>query len=213
MTDELKDQRIPIMMTPSEVKAIDDWMWANRIRSRGEAIRRLCKVGLDFDAAFGDTRLAIWDLYANAVAHGELIKREYKEQLPDGVWKILAVIYSTMLHNRVRKLMNTLGQATGTLRKFRELADIQEAFSEAGSLHRENTNAAEKDASQLGDLKTMLSSLPERLRPDAEDYPEIPEAIRDLLTERGEDPTTAFGIPVSNAGEPPKTRTRHRAKK
>jgi len=53
MTDEkeLKDQRIPIMMTPSEVEAIDDWAFKNRIRSRGEAIRRLCQVGL---YAYGD---------------------------------------------------------------------------------------------------------------------------------------------------------------
>lgn len=46
MADELKDQRVPIMMSPSELKALDDWMFANRIRSRGEAIRRLCQVGL-----------------------------------------------------------------------------------------------------------------------------------------------------------------------
>lgn len=51
MTDEkeLKDQRIPIMMTSSEVEAIDDWMFNNRIRSRGEAIRRLCQMGLVSD--------------------------------------------------------------------------------------------------------------------------------------------------------------------
>jgi hypothetical protein len=46
---ELKDQRVPIMMTPSELEAIDDWMFKNRIRSRGEAIRRLCRVGLEAD--------------------------------------------------------------------------------------------------------------------------------------------------------------------
>lgn len=49
MADELKDQRIPIMMSPSEVKAIDDWAFARRIRSRGEAIRRLCLSGQYFD--------------------------------------------------------------------------------------------------------------------------------------------------------------------
>lgn len=43
---ELKDQRVPIMMTPSELEAIDDWMFKNRIRSRGEAIRRLCQMGI-----------------------------------------------------------------------------------------------------------------------------------------------------------------------
>lgn len=46
---ELKDQRVPIMMTESELTAIDDWSFKNRIRSRGEAIRRLCQIGLIFD--------------------------------------------------------------------------------------------------------------------------------------------------------------------
>lgn len=46
---ELKDQRIPIMMTESELLALDDWSFKNRIRSRGEAIRRLCQMGLSLD--------------------------------------------------------------------------------------------------------------------------------------------------------------------
>lgn len=41
MEKELKDQRITIMLTPSELKAVDDWSFDERIRSRGEAIRRL----------------------------------------------------------------------------------------------------------------------------------------------------------------------------
>jgi hypothetical protein len=44
--DELKNQRIPIMMTEAELKLIDDWSFKNRIRSRGEAIRRLCNIGV-----------------------------------------------------------------------------------------------------------------------------------------------------------------------
>lgn len=46
MEKELKDQRIPVMFTKSEVDMIDDWAIANRIRSRGEAIRRLCRTRL-----------------------------------------------------------------------------------------------------------------------------------------------------------------------
>jgi hypothetical protein len=46
---ELKDQRVVTMMSPSELEAIDDWMFKNRIRSRGEAIRRLCQVGIIAD--------------------------------------------------------------------------------------------------------------------------------------------------------------------
>lgn len=47
MAEELKDQRISVMLTPSELKAIDDWSFDQRIRSRGEAVRRLVKAGLE----------------------------------------------------------------------------------------------------------------------------------------------------------------------
>ncbi len=43
---ELKDQRVPIMMSEAELQAIDDWSFKRRIRSRGEAIRRLCEIGI-----------------------------------------------------------------------------------------------------------------------------------------------------------------------
>lgn len=41
MSDEKKDQRVTFMMTIAELKRLDDWAFEQRIRSRGEAIRRL----------------------------------------------------------------------------------------------------------------------------------------------------------------------------
>ena len=46
MPEELKSERVTTMMTPSELKAVDDWSFQSRIRSRGEAIRRLIQIGL-----------------------------------------------------------------------------------------------------------------------------------------------------------------------
>ena len=43
---KLKTERITTMMSGAEVTAIDDWAFANRIRSRGEAIRQLIELGL-----------------------------------------------------------------------------------------------------------------------------------------------------------------------
>lgn len=47
MTEQFKTERIALMMTPDEVTAVDDWGFANRIRSRAEAIRRLIELGLE----------------------------------------------------------------------------------------------------------------------------------------------------------------------
>jgi hypothetical protein len=44
--DDRKTERIQVLMTPDELEALDDWAFANRIRSRGEAIRRLIEAGL-----------------------------------------------------------------------------------------------------------------------------------------------------------------------
>jgi hypothetical protein len=46
MPPALKTERIQLLMSEPEVKAIDDWSFGNRIRSRGEAIRRLIELGL-----------------------------------------------------------------------------------------------------------------------------------------------------------------------
>lgn len=45
MAEEIRDQRVPLLLTASELQKLDDWMFARRIRSRGEAIRQLMELG------------------------------------------------------------------------------------------------------------------------------------------------------------------------
>ena len=46
MDQEPKDVRLPIMVTATEAKAIDDWRFNNRVPTRAEAIRQLIALGL-----------------------------------------------------------------------------------------------------------------------------------------------------------------------
>ena len=50
MADEKKDQRVTLMMTPTELQRLDDWAFGHRIRSRGEAIRRLITAAIISDS-------------------------------------------------------------------------------------------------------------------------------------------------------------------
>lgn len=45
--DETKTERLHLLISPSELDAIDDWRFENRIATRAEAVRRLVKIGLD----------------------------------------------------------------------------------------------------------------------------------------------------------------------
>lgn len=51
---ENKTERVQLLMAPSEVEAIDDWGFKNRIRTRAEAIRRLCQIGMAVDEHTAD---------------------------------------------------------------------------------------------------------------------------------------------------------------
>lgn len=44
--DEQKTERFNMFMSPSEMRAIDEWAWAVRVRSKSEAVRRLVQIGL-----------------------------------------------------------------------------------------------------------------------------------------------------------------------
>jgi hypothetical protein len=43
-------ERLHVKITAAEIKAIDDWRYANRVPSRSEAVRRLVQIGLTLDA-------------------------------------------------------------------------------------------------------------------------------------------------------------------
>ncbi len=47
MERDPKDVRLPLMVSRPEADAIDDWRFANRIRTRAEAVRLLIRRGLD----------------------------------------------------------------------------------------------------------------------------------------------------------------------
>jgi len=53
---EAKTERFNMFMSPAEMKAIDEWAWNNRIRSKSEAVRRLVEIGLQSAVAAAPVR-------------------------------------------------------------------------------------------------------------------------------------------------------------
>ena len=46
MADLTRGERLQIMLTPEEVRAVDDWRFSRRMPSRASAVRELLKRGL-----------------------------------------------------------------------------------------------------------------------------------------------------------------------
>ncbi|MCB1468484.1 MAG: hypothetical protein KDK08_15360 [Rhizobiaceae bacterium] len=79
--DEPRQNRIPFMMSDSELEAVDNWRFANKIGTRAEAIRRLCQIGLRFDAATEQV-VATGSALANKVELFAIAVRDQNRSLP-----------------------------------------------------------------------------------------------------------------------------------
>jgi hypothetical protein len=43
MTEEKRTVRVPLLLTPEEVRDLDDWQFSNRLRTRSDALREMMR--------------------------------------------------------------------------------------------------------------------------------------------------------------------------
>jgi hypothetical protein len=43
MTEEKRTIRVPLLLTPEEVRELDDWQFSNRLRTRSDALREMMR--------------------------------------------------------------------------------------------------------------------------------------------------------------------------
>ena len=81
MADDKKTLKFQMMMSPAEAETLDDWMFKYRIRSRAEAIRRLCQIAMEAQkSASTNSLMAVKTVFDVAKLADKLA-----EELPDKI--------------------------------------------------------------------------------------------------------------------------------
>ncbi len=131
---ELKDQRIPIMMTSSEVTQIDDWSFQHRIRSRGEAIRRLCQIGLMFDGHRGELLEKFQAVAKHAMENSNAAASAVSEKVNSGdatkLERELARLSLTTMMD-VARMIPLIRTLVGVANNYKSDKDLKEIMDEA----------------------------------------------------------------------------------
>uniref|UniRef100_UPI003F491FAA hypothetical protein n=1 Tax=Ensifer adhaerens TaxID=106592 RepID=UPI003F491FAA len=116
-----RENRVPIMMSDDELKAIDDWRFNNRIATRSDAVRKLAKIGMVTDEwiidaeRFVETALDIYLTKFAKLADASEANREPVKELYDA----LILVYVEVL------------KVTRAAHVLREIADVDAAIAEA----------------------------------------------------------------------------------
>jgi hypothetical protein len=145
---ELKNQRIPIMMTEEELKLIDDWGFKHRIRSRGEAIRRLCQIGI----ATSDGRQTLRDSTDKVIAKFS----DFSNSQPAGkISKFLDDFTPDLLealgHSRLISIMSESLERGGTFDEAIGIASAEKEFFAEILKDLEEYRRAQRESSARSD--------------------------------------------------------------
>lgn len=145
---ELKDQRVVTMMSPSELEAIDDWMFQNRIRSRGEAIRRLCQVSLLVSARMPHVDRILDEIEQTATVLQDKAKEARNQDDKKGTVVALTniVVQSTILH------VNTM-ELVGEIKTIQYAVNESKSGKSADEAIRSIERARDESSSTVDDIR------------------------------------------------------------
>lgn len=134
MSDELKTIKFQLMLSPSEAEAIDEWGFENRIRTRAEAIRRLCRIGIHQETdlkrvisliAIAGEWLEKGRVWANE--ENETVADKENENQPAAA-SVQANFIASMTLLAAFNAASKIKESSDALRSY---ADIEEAFKKA----------------------------------------------------------------------------------
>lgn len=150
MSEELKTIKFQLMLAPSEAKAIDDWGFAHRIRTRAEAIRRLCQIGI------------VADRYLQHVGKVRPKMHDAVGQIIDAVHSETEVYSETWLIEQLLEVHESTVELGLLLDSFAEIAvalaqgsGIGEAMEKAANIELERAASMERWRNGIDNIKSI----------------------------------------------------------
>jgi hypothetical protein len=152
--NENKTERVQLLMSPSEVEAIDDWGFNNRVRTRAEAMRRLCLIGLSVDSLLSRLALDARDfqrLFSDHPQTGNLknLNVENFNNVKDNLSLTLHILIQVISHSKSGK------RPLDNLDYIREIADSY-------------NNAAKRKPLNNSEIQDFLNEARENFKVDLE---------------------------------------------
>ncbi|MCW7545436.1 hypothetical protein N7I30_16675 [Aurantimonas litoralis] len=154
--DEPKSERFNMFISRSELTAIEEWGWRNRIRSKSEAVRRLIQIGMLFDENSDKVvKTAVElkeDFSARAVDNSEKLLDE--DNVDEFILSTMRLYTDTVnKHADLIDALNLILQPAHAMKKNVKFEDAQSAFvaAKVDSVSRALQRSIERYETQKGD--------------------------------------------------------------
>ncbi|WP_061935958.1 hypothetical protein [Aureimonas sp. AU22] len=150
--DEPKSERFNMFISKSEMEAIDEWAWRNRIRSKSEAVRRLVQIGIRTERQLPEVVNPFWEATNLATQMRVAIHNVSAEEIAQNPKRAteVATIFVEMYDDMLGALILSSEQLHGMVT---ELANL----SESGTFMTQLKLADEVSFKQFQRLKAHIN--------------------------------------------------------
>lgn len=159
MTAEKKTIKFQMMMSPREAEILDDWAFANRIKSRAEAIRRLTRAALEVDS-LADNIYALYEELQRREAyikHSASLPEDKATAMRSGVTAVYADLVLRLDH------IANVFKAARTERAGEALEGVIAESRDSGAKLRKSINLDEKLAQRPRERRKIRDSLEQEM--------------------------------------------------
>lgn len=162
MVGDKKTLKFQMMMAPLEAEVLDDWMFKNRVRSRAEAIRRLCQIGMIFDRDADTLGQQAFQLFLVTMDLAEKYEARRSQFLPTDELEIDPLTQAVIeLMDRVSLLVADFEATANMTLPYRTAPDLDTAAREAATAKVEAANLRDKLTEGMIDRpKSVLDDAP-----------------------------------------------------
>lgn len=153
--DEQKTERFNMFMSPSEMKAIDDWAWENKIRSKSEAVRRLIQMGLHADRNFETVKTQTDGTMEYMVNRIQKYAKMANTAKNDGGTPPTIADYSEMIKDivsMVAHLAGTVSATASSLSILKERGEVPDLIEHTKAFEKIMSNSVDRASALISEM-------------------------------------------------------------
>lgn len=159
-----RENRVPIMMSEDELKAIDDWRFTNRVATRSEAVRRLCQIGLATDnhlQAVVNSAIKAFNRHMETIPFGVESPPGTVDEMFDWLieYQRKILIGQLDVHERLTGLLHLIDMVAKPVAALKGNADFDDAKLESLALKAKAMSDALSDKLEIFELRKKAGLL------------------------------------------------------
>lgn len=138
-----ESERLHLFITPEEIASIEEWRSKNEARSKSEAVRRLCQIGIAYDAQADEWKRLVEEVFEHIGAIGrEALELDDSEDVDYKNLHLRSLAHLVFISKSASELAQQISELSRFAKALQTESDIEALIQEQAELRSAMKSAA-----------------------------------------------------------------------